>query len=60
MRRGVFCIAGHGYRHYIEATVFGYPVMKVNEYYFDGKARMELPEGRRRLEQEVFIEPSQA
>ena len=38
-------IAGQGYRHYIEATVFGYPAMKVNEWYLDGKARMELPVG---------------
>ena len=38
-------IAGQGYRHYIEATIFGYPVMKVNEWYLDGKARMELPVG---------------
>jgi len=38
-------IAGQGYRRYIEATVFGYPVMKVNEWYLDGKARMELPVG---------------
>jgi hypothetical protein len=38
-------IAGRDYRHYIEATIFGYPVMKVNEYYLDGKARMELPVG---------------
>lgn len=38
-------IAGQGYRHYIEATLFGYPVMKVNEWYLDGKARMELPVG---------------
>ena len=38
-------IAGQGYRHYIEATVFGYPVMKVNEWYLDGQARMELPVG---------------
>ncbi len=38
-------IAGQGYRHYIEATIFGYPVMKVNEWYLDGKARMELPFG---------------
>jgi hypothetical protein len=36
-------IAGQDYRHYIEATIFGYPVMKVNEYYLDGNARMELP-----------------
>ena len=38
-------IAGRGYRHYIEATLFGYPVMKVNEWFLDGKARMELPVG---------------
>ncbi|MGH8246898.1 MAG: DUF6544 family protein, partial [Gammaproteobacteria bacterium] len=35
--------AGHGYRHYIEATFFGLPLMKVNEHYLDGKSRMELP-----------------
>ncbi|HEY53691.1 MAG TPA: hypothetical protein G4N94_09565, partial [Caldilineae bacterium] len=38
-------IAGQGYRHYIEATFFGYPLMKVNEWYLDGQARMELPMG---------------
>ncbi len=38
-------LAGQGYRHYIEATVFGFPVMKVNETYLDGKARLELPVG---------------
>jgi hypothetical protein len=38
-------MAGQGYRHYIEATIFGYPVMRVNEHYLDGKARMELPVG---------------
>jgi hypothetical protein len=38
-------IAGQDYRHYIETTIFGYPLMKVNEYYLDGKARMELPVG---------------
>jgi hypothetical protein len=38
-------VAGQAYRHYIEATIFGYPVMKVNEWYLDGKARMELPIG---------------
>lgn len=37
--------AGKDYRHYIEATVFGLPVMKVNEHYIDGKSRMELPFG---------------
>lgn len=37
--------AGQAYRHYIEATWFGLPVLRVNEYYLDGKARMELPFG---------------
>ena len=37
--------AGQGYRHYIEATMFGYPLLKVNERYLDGQARMELPVG---------------
>jgi hypothetical protein len=38
-------IAGQDYRHYIEATIFGLPIMKVNESYLDGRARMELPFG---------------
>lgn len=37
--------AGQGYHHYIEATLFGRPLFKVNEWYLDGKARMELPVG---------------
>ena len=37
--------AGQDYRHYIEATVFGLPVMKINEYYVDGKERMVMPWG---------------
>ena len=37
--------AGKGYRHYIEATFFGIPVMQVNEHYLDGKGRLELPFG---------------
>ena len=37
--------AGRNYRHYFETTIFGVPVMKVNEYYVDGKGRMELPWG---------------
>jgi hypothetical protein len=37
--------AGRSYRHYFETTIFGLPVMKVNEYFVDGKGRMELPWG---------------
>jgi hypothetical protein len=35
--------AGQGYRHYIEATWYGLPIMKVNERYLDGKSLFELP-----------------
>jgi len=37
--------ARRGYRHYFELTFFGLPVMRANEYYVDGKERMELPTG---------------
>ncbi|MCA0457600.1 MAG: hypothetical protein LCI00_26775 [Chloroflexi bacterium] len=37
--------AGCAYRHYIEATVLGHPLLKVNEYYLDGHSRLELPFG---------------
>jgi hypothetical protein len=37
--------AGQGYRHYIEVTLFGMPPMKINEWYLDGDARLELPVG---------------
>ena len=37
--------AGQNYRHYIEATWFGFPIMKVNERYLEGISRMELPFG---------------
>ena len=37
--------AGRGYRHYIEATLFGLPLLKVNEHYLDGQSRLELPFG---------------
>lgn len=37
--------AGQGYRHYMETTIFGLPIMTVNEYYVDGKSRLELPFG---------------
>jgi hypothetical protein len=34
--------AGKSYRHYIEATLFGIPVFRVNERYVDGHAFMDL------------------
>jgi hypothetical protein len=37
--------AGQDYRHYIEATFFGLPFMKVNESYLDGSTYIELPVG---------------
>jgi hypothetical protein len=38
-------VAGQDYRHYIETTILGLPIMKVNECYLDGKSRLELPFG---------------
>lgn len=38
-------LAGQDYRHYIEATVFGLPILKINERYVNGKERMEMPWG---------------
>jgi hypothetical protein len=35
--------AGRDYRHYIEATWFGLPLMKVNESYVDGSSHFEIP-----------------
>jgi hypothetical protein len=37
--------AGTDYRHYIEATWFGIPSLKVNEGYLDGKSFFESPMG---------------
>ena len=39
-------LARHGYRHYIEAIWFGLPVLRVNEWFLDGRARLDLPVGR--------------
>lgn len=38
-------LAGQGYRHYIEAGLFGVPLFKVNERYVDGKSLFEAPVG---------------
>ena len=38
-------VAGKDYRHYIETTWFGRPVLRVDEWYLDGRLRMELPFG---------------
>ena len=38
-------LAGQGYRHYIEAGIFGLPLFKVNERYVDGKSLFETPFG---------------
>jgi len=37
--------AGKGYRHYIETTLWGYPIMKVNEHFLNQKSRLALPFG---------------
>ncbi len=37
--------AGRDYRHYIEATFFGLPVMKVNESFVNGNSHFEMPIG---------------
>jgi hypothetical protein len=36
---------GQAYRHFFEATWFGVPVFKVNEWYLDGHLRMDTPGG---------------
>ncbi|MBS3753146.1 MAG: hypothetical protein KGY46_07120 [Anaerolineales bacterium] len=37
--------AGKDYRHQIQTTWFGFPLLKVNEVYQDGAGRLELPFG---------------
>lgn len=37
--------AGRGYHHYIESTAFRRPVLRVNEWYLNGKARLESSAG---------------
>lgn len=37
--------AGKDYRHYFEATLFGIPIMKINEGYIDGASFFEGPMG---------------
>lgn len=34
--------AGESYRHYIEATFWGLPVLKVNEHFLNGKSHLAL------------------
>ncbi len=38
--------AGRDYRHYFEATLFGIPLLKINEGYIDGESFFESPMGR--------------
>lgn len=44
---------GKSYRHYIEATIFGLPLMRVNERYIDGVSRMALPFGTTENEPQI-------
>jgi len=37
--------AGRAYRHYLDATLFGLPFLRVDEWFVDGAARLELPFG---------------
>jgi hypothetical protein len=36
-------VTGEAYRHYIETTLFGVRVLKVDEWFVDGAGRLELP-----------------
>jgi hypothetical protein len=37
--------AGKDYRHYIETTLWGFPILKVNEHFLNGHSRLALPFG---------------
>ena len=38
-------VSGVDYRHYIEVTAFGRPVMSVDEHFLDGRGTLDLPFG---------------
>lgn len=38
-------VSGVGYRHYMEAMIWSFPLFKVNESYIDGHTLLELPFG---------------
>ena len=38
-------VTGSDYRHHIELTLFGRPVMNVDEWFIEGHARLDLPVG---------------
>jgi len=38
-------LAGRAYRHYIDGSWFGVPLIKVNERFMNGRSRLEIPIG---------------
>lgn len=38
-------VTGQAYRHYFDLTLFGLPIMQGNEWFQEGKSRLELPVG---------------